>query len=305
MNYLKRALCFLRLTNYLETSDDYKNPPFSTLKNNKPIVRILGDHSKLHCGCQAVMETLKEQSQKKNWKIARCYQKYNILIVNGEGSMHHNSNHFVNKMQILQKAVDFGIPAYLVNTVWEENTNEYDSVLKRLAGISTREILSQKELENKHGIQSKYTIDASFFANIDTKSDFTNYNGQPVKTDFYDPYTSKWTTLSDNFVNVPYISMTKNSWSSFVLSLKTSKYLITGRHHAVYAACKARIPFAASESNTHKISGLIKTAGVNIPIAQSPHELPNIISQIDQLKEEYEKLFNWMDKQVATDIIPT
>lgn len=53
------------------------------------------------------------------------------------------------------------------------------------------------------------------------------------------------------------------SWRRAVASLN----LITGRQHAVYAACKARIPFAASEGNTHKIRGLIKTAGVEIPIA--------------------------------------
>lgn len=60
----------------------------------------------------------------------------------------------------------------------------------------------------------------------------------------------------------------------------------------------------ASDSNTHKITGLIASSGANIPIARDPSEIGDLITEIDKLMPEYEKLFNWMASQNAANIIP-
>jgi len=218
--------------------------------------------------------------------------------------MHNTSKTFIKKMSILQKAVDNKIPAYLLNTVWQNNSNEFDDTLKRLSGVTVRERESQRELKEKHNINSKVVIDASFFSVIDEKEKTINLDNKPVKTDFYFPDTKSWSQDKDIFNNIMFFSMENISWSSFVLSLKTCSYLVTGRHHAIYAACKARIPFVASESNTHKISGLIASAGSKIPIASHPNELREIIPRLDDLRPEYEKLFDWMASQNPENIIP-
>ena len=306
MNYLKKIASCLGFIKNKELKDDYRAPSFSKKPRlNKPLrVRILGDHSKLHCGCKAVIDSLERAAKDRGWEIVESNMSYDILIVNGEGSMHNNRKTFLKKMSVLQKAVDNKIPAYLLNTVWQNNSNEFDHVLKKLSGITVRGELSQSELKNIHKVDSTVVIDASFFSHIDKKDKIINFEGKPVKTDFYFPETKSWSQDKYLFKDIDYFPMENISWSSFVLSLKTCSYLITGRHHAMYAACKARIPFAVSTSNTHKITELIASAGVKIPIAKHPDELHEIIVKIDELAPEYEKLFNWMASQNPNDIIP-
>ena len=306
MNYLRKYLSYLGFFSDAETKDDYTDPPFSKKPRvNKPLrVRILGDHSKLHCGCKAVIETLERAARDRGWEVVKSYRPYDILIVNGEGSMHSSRKTFVKKMSVLKKAVNRKIPAYLLNTVWQNNSHEFDDTLRKLAGITVREVKSQQEIKNKHNIFAKVVIDASFFSPINETEKIIDLNGKPAKTDFYFPGSKSWSRDEDIFKNVEYFSIENISWSTFVLSLKTCSYLITGRHHAVYAACKARIPFVASDSNSHKITGLIASAGAKIPVAGNPHELHEIIPRIDELMPEYEKLFDWMESQNPSDIIP-
>lgn len=306
MNYLKKYASLLGLLHDRETKDDYINPPFAqNPRSDKPLrVRILGDHSKLHCGCKAVIDSLENAAKDIGWEIVRSYRPYDILIVNGEGSMHNSRKTFFKKMSVLQKVVDAGIPAYLLNTVWQNNCHDFDRTLENLAGITVREETSQRELRDKHNIASKVVIDASFFAPIDETEKHMDFDGEPVKTDFYFPETGTWSQDNGIFKGVQYLSLDDTSWSSFVLSLRTCSYLITGRHHAIYAACKARVPFVASASNTHKIKGLISSSRADIPIAGEPTEIVEIISGIDDLRPEYEKLFNWMASQNPEHIIP-
>lgn len=306
MNHLKKYASYLGFLRDKENKDDYKTPFFAkSPRANKPLrVRILGDHSKLHCGCKAVIDSLESAAKDRGWEVVKSYQPYDILIVNGEGSMHNSRKTFFKKMLVLQKAVNVGVPAYLLNTVWQNNSNEFDETLKKLTGITVREAKSQQELKEKHNIDAKVVIDASYFSHIDEKERIINFKGEPVKTDFYFPGTKSWSQGEDILKNIAYLSLENISWSSLVLSLRTCGYLITGRHHAIYAACKARIPFVASDSNTHKITGLIASSGANIPIARDPSEIGELITEIDKLMPEYEKLFNWMASQNAANIIP-
>ena len=55
-----------------------------------------------------------------------------------------------------------------------------------------------------------------------------------------------------------YIDIFNQHWRDFVSQLWYSNLLITGRHHEMYAACKAECPFVVIEGNTHKNQGLFK-----------------------------------------------
>jgi hypothetical protein len=89
-----------------------------------------------------------------------------------------------------------------------------------------------------------------------------------------------------------------------VASLRTASYLITGRHHAVYAACVARVPFVASEGNTHKIRGLIASADADILVAETPEEIPAVLAANLARPEEYERLFAWIAGHDIGRVIP-
>ena len=70
-----------------------------------------------------------------------------------------------------------------------------------------------------------------------------------------------------------------------------------GRHHGVYAACRAEVPFLAYGGNSHKIEGLIASAGVNIPVFERPDNLAEQIERCLSLRSEYDALFHWMASQ--------
>lgn len=260
----------------------------------RPKLLLLGDHSSFHCGCSAVWQAINQIAAAKGWRVAKRGGSYDALAVNGEGSMHHSSRAFHEKMGWLREAVDAGKPAYLVNTVWQENTSEYDDVLRRLSGVIVREKLSQRDLLERHGIRARVAIDVSYFASADAPP-IKDFHGSDVVTDFYLSDRSDW-GLPPPYATLPEISMS-GDWPSFVASLRTAGMLITGRHHAMFGACRAETPFAALESNTHKISGTIATSGIDIPVARHIDELPDVITKIRDLDVQFRDLFKWMRAQ--------
>lgn len=265
-------------------------------------LRIVGDHSHYHAGSAAVLRSLARIARAKGWKVVGRRDGYDALLVNGEGTMHHGGKGFHKKMNALGEAVSAGKLAYLVNSVWQDNPHDYDDVLQQLAGVSVREVLSRDDMR-KHGVEALIVPDVSLHEPIRFAWFPLDFKGGPVRTDFYFPDRKEFAD-GDLFPDLPFLPFTTMSWSRAVKSLRTASYLVTGRQHAVYAACKAKIPFVASEGNTHKIRGLIETAGVDIPIATHPSELPALIRSIPERQAEFRKLFDWLEKIDYASILP-
>lgn len=224
--------------------------------------------------------------------------------------MHHGSRAFHIKMKLLSEAVAAGKSAYLVNSVWQDNPPDYDDVLRQLAGISVRENLSRDDLLDRHGIAARVLPDVSFFAALPRFVWRRNYRSKPAITDFYLPDRSvlpdrsTFDRLDHLFPEARPLPFKRMSWARAVASIKTTGYLITGRQHAVYAACKARTPFVASEGNTHKIRGLILTAGADIPVGTCPADLVGKASELLRRQDQFTRLFDWLAGQDYWAAIP-
>lgn len=264
--------------------------------SNKPRIRLIGDHSAYHCGSAAAFETILASCRKAG-RVVLEGEEYDILIVNGEGSMHHDSPTCRKKLSEIKAAGDLGKRVQLINTVWQGNAPSSADVLACCDKVISREVLSQQELL-RSGIQSEVLIDQSYFLPIDENATTKSFNKNMVLTDLFSrdlgtfaKVTTQWTW------DVPYIQMHEWTWSSLVISLRSANVLVTGRHHAVYAACRARIPFLALKGNTHKIEGLIASAGVDIPIFDTYNELRKALRSKDWQKYDYDALFDWMDGQ--------
>jgi hypothetical protein len=269
------------------------------------VLQIYGDHSRFHCGSAAVFRSLVSIARSNGWTVTRRDGAYDALVVNGEGTMHHGSKGFHRKMKMLAEAVAANKPAYLVNSVWQENPDDYDDVLRQLSGLMLREVRSRDDMWARHGIRARVVPDASIFDQLRPVFRRMNFRGRPAMTDFFFPGEREHFRRADDlFPGVRFLPFLRMSWSGTVASIKTAEFLITGRHHGVYAACRARVPFAASEGNTHKIRGLMESAGVNVPVANHPSEVPALIPQIKERRAEFEKLFNWLEAQDYRSIIP-
>ena len=258
-------------------------------------IKLIGDHSSYHCGCRAVFSYLKNYLVE--FGVLVNDSSYDVLVVNGEGSMHHDSLDCLKKLAAMQLGLSSNKKVALINTVWQENTHKFDSLLKRLSFVSVREVLSQDSMLN-HGVSSACYLDCSFWAPVDNTCSIKNYLNKPVVTDFYSIEFKTFVRLTGGLESkYEYIDMKRTSWSSLVNSLKTASVLITGRHHAVYAACRAEIPFVVMRGNTHKIEGLIKSSGIDIPICKNRSEINSLIEWVDKNRHVYELFFNWMKSQ--------
>lgn len=211
--------------------------------------------------------------------------------------MHHDSPSCRRKLAEIAAATTRGKRVQLINTVWQENSAAAAEVLRACERVVVREVLSQRELE-RIGACSEVMIDQSFFAPIESASPVVDFGGQMVLTDFFSrdlgtfaKVTTQWTW------SVPYIQMHEWTWSSLVRSLPSASVLVTGRHHAMYAACKARVPFLVLKGNTHKIEGLLASSGVDIPVFDTYPELRQALRSHAWKHYDFAALFDWMEAQ--------
>jgi hypothetical protein len=258
-------------------------------------ILFVGNHSAYHCGGEAVVNYLRKEIGTVG-DLVEEGDDYDVLIVNGEGSMHHDGPTFQKKMAALEKSVQSGRKTFLVNSVWQANSNEHDPLLRRLDGIVVREQFSHDELKRKHGIIPMVRLDVSYWADIDEKAPVRkDQKDREVVGDFYsEEFTNFVRYTGGPFKRYSYIGMGKISWSSLVKELRTASLFVTGRHHGVFAACRARTPFVALKGNTHKIEGMVKISGLPIPVCNSPKELPDAIKWAQDNRSVYDDFFGWM-----------
>lgn len=264
-------------------------------------VRIAGDHSAYHCGSAAAFKSIAAACSRAGTLVA-ADEDYDVLVVNGEGSMHHDSVTCRKKLREIRSALDEGKQVHLINTVWQSNSAESAEILKECATVSVREVLSQSELKAV-GVASQVALDQSFFLPIDEDVVAQDFHGEAVLTDFYSRDLSTFAKVTTQWTwSVPYVQMHEWAWASLVNSLRSASVLLTGRHHAVYAACRARTPFLALKGNTHKIEGLIATSGIDIPVYDNYPELLKAYRSKRWLDHDYGRLFDWMSEQTPWEL---
>lgn len=267
-------------------------------------VVILNNTSRYHKGCEKVMEYLHKDVVQSGHQIVASVmgnkdtltdawdkiEMSDAVIVNGEGTMHHDRPIPHSLLNVIRNAKKQGKKTALINTVWQSMTldDEMKDVL-RDTYISVREVMSAEELQ-KDNIDADIHLDLSYFNHVPEK---VSPHRELVVGKFFDQsdYRPK---------DIPVLDIFKQDWDTFVNVLRSTDWFITGRHHELYASCKARCPFATLSGNTHKNEGLMKTAGVEIPI-ESPNllhsRIPHFLARCKERRMEYEKLFNWMESQ--------
>lgn len=204
-----------------------------------------------HFGCQLVMETYEEHLTGRNHQIVqriganeRWYdvgisKEVDLVIVNGEGSLHHNRRN--DLLSVAKEA-----PAILINTVFEANTTEG---LEHFKYIACRESWSKAAMDD---------------ASVEVVPDLL--------------FGNKWLRQWDNFGKKPNVPLRWGETDSVLRQGQFGKSAITdkqdfmewltaldavvcGRFHAVAAAAVAGVPFVAYPSNTWKVQGMLDDMG--------------------------------------------
>lgn len=249
---------------------------------------LLNDTRDYHKGCKKVVEAIDHiygfddsiKTFDKTNLDELDYSQYDKVILNGEGTMHHNSVRAQQYLSALFFAQRAGCETFIINSVWQRMKNDYDHILKNCSLITVREEYSQTELFEKHGVESLVYPDLSYIIDVpyEEYEHVEIYEGQYIGAT-EDLVTNKY----------PRIDVFKQEWNEIVNRLRNADLLITGRHHEMYAACKAKCRFLAYEGNTWKNSGLLASAKVQIPF-----DIDGVLS--GKYDEQYEKLWTYLDE---------
>ncbi len=82
----------------------------------------------------------------------------NVVVVNGEGTLHHSAPAAMELMAIAPYCQSRAIPVFLVNSVWQDNSRMMAQQAKSFSGCFVRESRSQQELAT-HGVTAEVVPD--------------------------------------------------------------------------------------------------------------------------------------------------
>lgn len=270
-------------------------------------ILLLNNTENYHSGCKAVIDFYRRQFSLHDLNFHSSetdLRDFDVVIVNGEGTMHHNAEAASRLLDQLIEAKYYGCRTLLVNTVWQHNPDFIDK-LSYVDYISVRDIKSKNDIQSKIDRPVDLCIDYSYFVykRIEdlpkvlmlTAGNRMNYpNTKPKRPKISDIGED---SRADVF---------SQTWIELVDTLTQSQLFVTGRHHELYAACVARCPCVILEGNSHKNSGLLETANVSIPCLDMDATTSEILEAIDRVQyytEEYQRLFDFLENFPVPDLI--
>ncbi len=253
---------------------------------------LIGDHTEYNCGSAAVIEVLRHALATHGTLVADP-DTADLVIVNGEGTMHHGASGFHTKMRALVRAQKRGQRTALVNTVWHENPRDYDDTLKALHDCVTRGRASLAELTSRHSVAATGQLDQSYFAEVSGGRVVAGFEDQVLLTDMWADNLGAFVWLEHPRVaDARRLDITKFTWPDLVATLRTARLVITGRHHVLYAACRAEVPFVAIRGNSHKMEDLC--SDFHIPVASSVADIAALVQWSRANDATFRRLFDQM-----------
>jgi len=171
----------------------------------------------------------------------KCLDECDVVVCNGEGTMHHDSKSMRFLMKVLDRAQKMGKKTMLINSVWDSNSN-YDDTLRAFDFLSFREELSQ--MDAGMGRVFKDLV-------------FNNEYEVPPKSKRTKVYTEET------------LSLTSKDFQELIYAMADCSLYQTSRYHGVILAMISNTPFEVLPgANTHKIEGLLKTKAKNLTKAE-------------------------------------
>lgn len=228
-----------------------------------------------------LIDTVLHNEKYAHEKLKNLTGKYDIILLNGEGTMHSDRTKAINLMKLVK---DLKTPKILFNTVWQNNI-ELNQYLRFFDKIFVRESCSLIQIKQA-GYKAEIVPDMVFYSNYELNREKSE---SYIVTDCVRTTTSSELFKYSHSQKCEYIAFQKRTIkkiikkypiqflksllagkfhvcqnsNDFIESIRNSKILITGRFHGACIALSMGIPVACIKSNTHKIEGLFKD--INLP----------------------------------------
>lgn len=202
-----------------------------------------------------------------------------LLVLNGEGTLHHRASRACELLEICKVAKNLGMKVAVINTVWEANDDSMAEILRTVDAVHVRDTRSLAALPSD--LPAQVTPDASIpiFMELTRSGDFlapvypigVMDNVVPKATDVLLRFAEAGTLP---FFAMPggNLSVTRQNTSGQavpvwprllqITDLLSASAWVTGRFHGLIGALCAGRPVCAVRSNTAKIEGLLGDFGL-------------------------------------------
>jgi polysaccharide pyruvyl transferase WcaK-like protein len=267
-----------------------------------------------------------------NSKFLSKIDEADLVLINAEGTIHHNSQYGLNLLKVIDILDDK--PSVLMNMTYQDNSLEYIELIKRFTKVYVRESMSQKELAH-YGITSTVVPDMTFYSRYDCQivrggnmcitdshdinkskrlyelSKKMGYIFLPVLSSYHKYYNlkgyskkvkygffEKYGKFLDKFLNLKY-GYKRYSYvmpeEIYIDTLQKAKCIISARFHVICFALQTKTPFIAIDSNTHKIESMLKDVGLKDRIVDFNSDILTNNRDCNFNKDELIKVDNYLD----------
>ena len=237
---------------------------------------LLNDTSGGHFGCNKVMETYRFLINKYRMnligtasigdirnhadKVRKELDKADLIIINGEGTMHHSNENAENILSLCENK-----RVVLMNSVWDKMFTSHTKIMQQFDLAAVRESSSYGQIIKTVPKEKVRIVPDLIFYNLHT-NDSIGYCDSVMK--------SLRAVLQNSKNYFPLSSGEKApSLHTYIAWLKSLDLCVTGRFHGVCLAAMYNIPFLALPSNCHKIEGLLKDMGCKDLLLSSMSEI--------------------------------
>mgnify|MGYP001950457446 CR=1 FL=1 len=268
-----------------------------------------------HHGCDLVVECILATAEKAGIRIvatapAHCdwqssssftaaFSAADLIIVNGEGTVHHDRPSARYLLNAGVEAQRLGKPSALINTTWYRNGTRFAELAASFDLISVRESTSAMELKQS-GLSARIVPDLALLTSMPegatragiaysdcvvastalqlhermhhTDAEFLSMFHQPNRFRSLLRTARRYArvkTKSDPVSTIASIRLALiearsefKDRDTFLTSIASKKLIVTGRFHMMVLAMASRTPFLVIESNTPKCTATLTDSGL-------------------------------------------
>lgn len=153
----------------------------TSLNGPRQVVLINDTRADAHHGCWRVMRTLEALLAERGFEVSArapahtdwrtnaavkaAIPKASLVLVNGEGTLHHDAPAGGPLLAVAALAGGCGVPSVLVNASWQDNGPNYQAGLKLFSLVQARERGSQAEMASA-GVEARLAPDLSLYDEV-------------------------------------------------------------------------------------------------------------------------------------------
>lgn len=291
-----------------------------------------------HFGCFRVMEKIEQELIARGFEIAarslvrqkwwenqafvESMRQSHLIVINGEGTLHHGSRHGPNLLKIAEHPARANKPIALVNALYQENPPEWKRYLDRIDYLNTRDTRSARELEQAAQREVRNTLDLSLCSDPELPQRSPERSILGIGDSVIREARASLVRLARRTPNSAYLPIVRTIKSSkpqfgpiryalreayirshtflFRQSLSNAVFCrdhreycdrlrscclyVTGRFHGVCLSLATNTPFIGLSSNSWKVEALLDDVGLSRKRLMNPDQLGSAVEQPNTLR---------------------